>query len=143
MRLSDIVTRWGSAVAVAVTALVLVLGLASYAGAQVINPTTVEFDVSADHNVTVLGQPAVASYELRIYAVGAQAPVTTVDLGKPTPTGIRARVTNPAIFTPLDKGEYIARVVAIGPGGDGVSDPTVPFGRMTAPAKPTAPGVTR
>lgn len=113
------------------------------ADAQVINPTTVEFDVSADHNVTVLGVPAVQKYELRIYAVGASAPVTTFDLAKPTPVGIRARVTNPAIFTPLDKGEYIARVVAIGPGGDGVSDPTVPFGRMTAPAKPTAPGVTR
>lgn len=113
------------------------------AEAQVINPTTVEFDVSADHNVTVLGVPAVSKYELRIFAAGASAPTTTFDLGKPTPVGIRARVQNPAIFTPLAMGDYVARVVAVGPGGDGVSEPTLPFGRLVTPAKPTAPVVTQ
>lgn len=119
------------------------VGAVDRAEAQVINPTTVEFDVSADHNTVVLGQPAVTKYELRIFAVGAPAPMATFDLGKPVPVGVRARVVNPAIFTPLAMGEYLGRVVAVGPGGEGISDPTDPFGRLASPAKPTAPGVSR
>lgn len=111
---------------------------------QVINPTGVEFDVSADHNTVVLGVPAVTKYELRIFlSATSPTPVSTFDLGKPAPVGTKASVTNVAMFTPLQTGGYVARVVAIGPGGEGVSDPTDPFGKMGAPAKPTAPGVIR
>lgn len=123
--------------------LLVLVGAVARVEAQVINPTTVEFDVSADHNTVVLGQPAVTKYELRIFAVGATAPVATFDLGKPVPTGVRAKVTNPSIFLPLAMGEYLGRVVAVGPGGEGISDPTDPFGRLATPAKPTAPGVSR
>lgn len=130
-----------------VLAIVVLLGLfgaVERAEAQVINPTGVEFDVSADHATVVVGVPAVTKYELRIFTtLTAPLPVTTFDLGKPTPVGTKATVTNVAMFTPLTTGGYVARVVAIGPGGEGVSDPTVPFGKMLAPAKPTAPGVVR
>lgn len=112
------------------------IGAVDRASAQVVNPTAVEFTVSLDHSATVLGQAAVTRYELRIYALGAPSPVTTFDLGKPTPVGQTATVRNAAIFTPLSTGEYTARVAAIGPGGEGVSDQTVPFGRLVAPKPP-------
>ena len=117
--------------------LIGLFGILERADAQVVNPTAVEFTVSLDHSATVLGQAAVTRYELRIYAVGAPMPVTTFDLGKPTPaTGQTVTVTNAAIFTPLAVGEYVARVVAIGPGGEGASEATSPFGRLTAPRPP-------
>lgn len=117
---------------------VWVLLLSGAAEAQVVNPSAVEFEASADHNATVLGQAAVTRYELRIYAIGEAMPVSTFDLGKPAPVGTRITVTNTAFFTPLAIGEYTARVAAIGPGGEGLSDATVPFGRLPAPAQPTA-----
>lgn len=124
--------------------LLSIVGFVDRAEAQVINPTGVEFDVSADHNTIVVGVPAVTKYELRIFlSATSPTPVSTFDLGKPTPVGTKATVTNVAMFTPLSTGGYVARVVAIGPGGEGVSDPTVPFGKMAAPAKPTAAGVVR
>lgn len=112
----------------------------AFASGQVTNPSGVSFDVSADHDVLVLGVPAVARYELRITAVG-EATVTTFDLAKPVPVGVTATVVNAAMFAPLAMGEYVARVVAIGPGGEGVSLPTVPFGRLTAARAPTVPRV--
>lgn len=117
-------------------------GAVDRAEAQVINPTGVEFDVSADHNTVVVGVPVVARYELRIFlSAAAPTPVSVFDLGKPSPVGIKATVRNVAMFTPLSSGGYVARVVAIGPGGEGVSDATDPFGKMGAPTKPTAAGV--
>lgn len=89
MRLSDIVTRWGSAVAVAVTALVLVLGLASYAGAQpVTNPTTVAFTPSTDHAL-------VTAYEWGYFAVGAASPTQTASVAKAALTPAGADYTFP------------------------------------------------
>lgn len=131
-----------SRVLVVLLLLLAFVGAVDRAEAQVINPTGVEFDVSADHATTVVGVPAVTRYELRIFLSAASpTPVSTFDLGKPTPVGTKATVTNVAMFTPLVTGGYVARVVAIGPGGEGVSDPTVPFGKMLAPAKPTALGI--
>ena len=80
----------------------LLVALSAVAHAQVVNPTTVEFTVSADHNAVQFGAPVVARYELRVYAPGAAAPITT---------------------------RYSLRRfhgVAIGPGGEGASGP-VPF----------------
>ena len=122
----------------------LILACAATAEAQVINPRVVEFDVSADHNRTVLGQPAVTRYELRVYAEGASAPITTADLGKPTPAaGTRVSLDQSAVFAAVPLGAYVARVAAIGPGGEGVSDATAPFGRLSAPAAPANAGVAR
>lgn len=135
---------WRHLSVIALLILVALVGAVDRSEAQVINPTGVEFDVSADHNTVVLGVPAVTKYELRIFlSATSPTPVSTFDLGKPAPVGTKASVTNVAMFTPLQTGGYVARVVAIGPGGEGVSDPTDPFGKMGAPAKPTAPGVIR
>lgn len=117
---------------------------ATIAEAQVINPTRVEFTVSADHNVTVLGQAAVTRYDLRVFLPGATAPVTTADLAKPTAVdGATVSVDRQAVFVALPLGEYVARVAAVGPGGEGVSEATAPFGRLSAPAAPANAGVAR
>ena len=127
-----------------VLVLVALLTATIGAEAQVINPRVVEFDVSADHSRTVLGQPAVTRYELRVYAEGASAPITTADLGKPTPAaGTRVSLDQSAVFAAVPLGAYVARVAAIGPGGEGVSDATAPFGRLSAPAAPANAGVAR
>lgn len=122
--------------------LALTVAASAEVGAQVINPTRVEFTVSADHNATVLGQPAVTRYDLRVYLPGAAQPMTTADLGKPVAAdGATVSIERQAVFVALPLGEYVARVAAVGPGGEGVSDPTVPFGRITAPSAPTQPAL--
>jgi len=104
---------------------------------SVVNPNAVEFEPSADHAAMFLGTPVVSRYELRFQFVGAEQPVTTVDLGKPTPVENLIRVTVPQFLTLQPKQEYTATVAAIGPGGEGVSTPTDPFGRSGPPVAPT------
>src|SRR4051794_9732455 len=103
----------------------LAVGLAfaaSNASAQtVVNPNTAEFDPSADHN-TVLsdGSPAVQSYQLELYLVGATSPFQVASLGKPAPqTDGMIRVTLSSVLNPLPQPgvSYFAEVAAIGPGG--------------------------
>jgi hypothetical protein len=119
-------------------------GLSWPASAQtvVINPTRVIFVASADHNrtLTVGGQtvPVLTNYELRIFLEGATGPVTTVNLGKPTPDASGEIQAQPSELIGLPLGAYVARVAAIGPGGASESDPTAPFARVSAPAAPTA-----
>lgn len=113
---------------------VVTLFAASTADAQVLNPTTVEFQVSPDHNVTVLGTAVVTSYEMRIFAEGATAPMTTATLGKPTAANDATVSINKAeVLAAIPVGSYFAKVAAIGPGGEGVSDPSNPFGRLSSP----------
>ena len=124
-----------------VLAMLTFFAFTSPASAQVVNPTAVEFDASADHNAVVLTTPVVTNYELRIFK---QTTPTVVDkrlnLAKPTPVAGKIIVINKAFFDSLTVGEYIAKVAAIGPAGEGESTATAPFGRMTAPAAPgTAP----
>jgi hypothetical protein len=103
----------------------------------VVNPKTVEFTPSADHDaISVLtGQPVVSRYELRMYLEANPAtPISTTDLGKPTPAGGVISVTNPVWFAGLTPNtRYVARVAAIGPTGEGVSDASGPFGNAPAP----------
>jgi len=130
--------RVSLAVLIVLVALLTATIGAAEVGAQVINPTRVEFMVSADHNVTVLGQAAVTRYDLRVFLPGATAPVTTADLAKPTAVdGATVSVDRQAVFVALPLGEYVARVAAIGPGGEGVSDATAPFGRLSGPRAPS------
>ena len=125
----------------AAVVLVLGLGLCGVASAQtgvVINPTTVEFDPSADHaRMGLDGQPLVARYELRIFAQGAAQPITVYDLGKPEPGG-NGKITivnrNYFLTALLMNVPYTGRVSAIGPTGEGVSDPSNPFGNQGPPA---------
>lgn len=119
----------------------LLLGVVSTpATAQtVINPRKVEFIASADHNTSVAGQPAVASYELRWFASGASAPLSSASLGKPTPDGtqkIVVDITTLIVGIPIGDG-YTARVAAIGPAGEGVSAPSNPFSVANPPRAAT------
>jgi lysozyme family protein len=85
-------------------------------------PTGVAFTASPDHATLV------TSYELRIYASGADpntaTPVATSNLGKPTPDANNdITVSQPAFFSALAPGTYVAAVAAIGSGGSSLSAP--------------------
>jgi hypothetical protein len=118
--------------------------LAPVAGAQtaVVNPVTVEFTPSADHAVLALdGSPMVTKYEMRIFVETPLGPTPsfTTDIGKPTPVAGKITITNAVWFSGLTPNtRYVAKVAAVGPTGEGVSDPSNPFGNVGNPAKPTA-----
>ena len=83
-------------------------------------PTGVTFTASPDHATLV------TSYELRIYASGADpntaTPLKTSNLGKPTPDGSNTiAVDQSAFFSALAPGNYVAAVAAIDSGGSSVS----------------------
>lgn len=112
----------------------------------VVNPTTVQFTPSADHDVInpVTTQPMVLRYDLRIFTEQplGTVPVTTVDIGKPTPVGGTITVTNAVWFSGLTPNtRYVAKVAAVGPTGEGVSDPSGPFGNVGPPQRPSAPAI--
>ena len=92
----------------------------------VVNPRTVEFDPSADHNVlSADNQPLVARYELAIYPAGAAQALSVADLGKPAPDPdgkIRVDFASRLPAWPLPNGTYEARVSAVGPAGSAQSD---------------------
>lgn len=113
-----------------------------------LNPSIVEFNASADHDATNLdGTPILDHYDLRIYLEGASQPFQApTSLGKPTPVAGKITITNSALFAALATGlRYVARVGAVGPTGEGVSDPSNPFGvpRTTPPTSPAQPPVIR
>jgi len=119
----------------------MALAWAATASAQVVNPRTLEFIASVDHDVTQSGQALVTTYEARWYATGATAPLSVTFLGKPTPEPTSRRIIVDVAATilaiPIGTG-YVCRVAAIGPGGEGVSDPSAPFGvAVRSPAGPT------
>jgi hypothetical protein len=83
-------------------------------------PTAVVFQASTDHATLV------TRYELRIFASGANpltaTPLTTSDLGKPTPAANGdITVDRAAFFSGLGVGSYVAAVSAIGSGGTSTS----------------------
>jgi hypothetical protein len=83
-------------------------------------PTGIVFTASTDHATLV------TRYELRIYASGANpstaTPITTSDLGKPTPDANNdITVDRAAFFSALAPGNYVAAVAAIGSGGTSIS----------------------
>ncbi len=92
----------------------------------IVDPTTVEFVPSPDHNATLSdGTPVVNRYDLQFFMIGAPQPFQVMDLGKPTPgaggtisVDFRARLQ--AIPTPGII--YRAKVAAVGVGGAGTSE---------------------
>jgi len=109
-----------------------VLALASTAGAQIVtDPRIAEFDPSPDHDsVLDSGEPAVLRYELGVYMAGAAAPFTRVDMGKPSPEydgKIRYDFSSHVVGWPLPGGSYEARVGAVGPEGEALSEPSNQF----------------
>lgn len=132
-------------VLLAITVLMLLV-TASEALSQVINPRTVEFTASADHAVVLAdGSPKVTGYEVRYYLSGAQSPVQSINIGKPTP-GAQQKISVALDLTgvPFDPvQQYVVRVAALGPTGEGVSDPSNSFVRVDACAPPSGVSVSR
>ena len=66
--------------------LLFLASTSSIASAQTLDPGTVEFDPSADHNsILSNGKPVVDRYDLAFYYLGASQPFQTASLGKPSP----------------------------------------------------------
>jgi hypothetical protein len=103
----------------------------------VVNPKTVEFDPSADHSALGPdGQALVSRYELQVYLHGAPQPISTGNLGKPSPDAdgkIRVDFSTLLIGWPLANGTYEARVSAVGSTGTGLSDVSNVFDFLVAP----------
>src|SRR5262245_2445905 len=102
----------------------LTVAAARDAVAQTVNPTTVEFNPSADHDVTLSnGMPAVSRYDLEFYIPGAASPFQVNSLGKPTPAGGVIRLLLSSVLTafPSPGIVYESTVTAVGPGGSGRS----------------------
>lgn len=131
---------WSCGAVIAAVLWGLVLTPTVVHGQVEVNPTIVEFTASPDHAATGLdGQPKVSRYELRIYLQGASSPLSTADLGKPTPDGDGRITATPDVLLGLPIGQvFEGRVAAVGPYGEGVSDPSNPFGLETAAAPPTS-----
>jgi regulation of enolase protein 1 (concanavalin A-like superfamily) len=96
-------------------------------GAVTTAPRLLVFTASADHATNV------SSYRLSVYAPTANpataTPLTTSDLGKPTPDANNdITVDRATFFAALPVGNYVATVTAIGPGGQTQSS-SVAFSR--------------
>jgi len=117
----------------AVLALLVAAAMTAPAAAQtsvVANPTSVQFTPSADHATTLSSVALVESYVLRFYQVGTTQPFHEIGLGKPAPDGdgeIRVDLSGAVSSWPSPGGTYEARVAAVGPGGEGLSDPSNAF----------------
>ena len=114
------------------------LAFAATLQAQVLsNPRVAEFDPSPDHWVVLdNGESAVLRYELGVYLLGASAPFTTVDMGKPSPDPdgkARYDFASGVAGWPLPGGTYEARVSSVGPEGVALSEPSNLFTFTTAP----------
>lgn len=119
--------------------------------AQTPTPVTatsgVSFDISSDHAATNAdGSAVVTSYEFR-YQPGTTAgctPVPPANVGKPAPIAGRITVQPIAGMGALAANcLYTGVIVALGPGGEGVSPSSDPFVRVVAkvPAAPGKPAV--
>lgn len=96
--------------------LFVLLGAPAFAQTTtVLNPSTVIFTASPDHNATIGGTAVVSNYVLEVY--DGTTLVRSTDLGKPTPNAsndISAPLTNAGL---AKNKVYTAFVVAVGPGG--------------------------
>ncbi len=107
----------------------------------IVNPTTIQFTASADHDAVQSGLPVVSKYTVDVMSASAPTGTVwkTVDLGKPTPVSgqISFAGMGTALST-LNPGSYVAVVKAEGPGGVTASVPSDPF--QVAIKAPAAPG---
>lgn len=127
--------------------LILMVAGAAHAQTVAINPTTVQFTPSADHDALEADgtTPVVTRYELRMYLESDPATaITTTDLGKPAPVAGTISVVNPVWFAGLTpRTRYVATVSAVGAGGTSASGVSNPFARVSLPAAIPAPPLIR
>ena len=103
-----------------------------------VNPTTVTFTASPDHNALNLdGTPMVTRYDLRVYVPTLLTTIVfTQALGKPTPDAsntIQVTLASGLMAALVKNTQYVAEVAAIGPYGEGDSTPSNPFGYAAPP----------
>ncbi len=107
----------------------------------VVNPNTIEFNASVDHDALSNGTAVLTKYTVSILA--AAQPTGTVwkviDLGKPTPVSGKITFTGlAASLADMNPGSYVAVVKAEGPGGVSASVASDPF--QVAIRAPGVPG---
>jgi len=112
--------------------------LAQPAVAQTINPNVVEFIPSAENNaVDASGQPIVSRYDMLFYQAGSPDAVLTISLGKPARQAdgmMRVDINSKFGAYPLPNLSSEARVVAVGPAGSAVSNPSNMFTYACSPS---------
>ncbi len=124
-----------------ITLALLACAVAAHAQ-SVVNPRTVSFIPSPDHDAkTTNGDAIVSGYELWFYERGASDPFLFLDLDKPAPASnglISVDFSTLLAAAPRAGRVLEARVVAVGPGGFGVSDASNPFmfGRCVSAVAP-------
>src|SRR5262245_49213496 len=91
---------------------------------SVVDPYSVEFVPSPDHNATANGVPVVSGYNLEFYVVGDPTPLRVVDIGKPAPASDGKIHVNFVPTWPVTSVTYEARVAAVGPSGTADSTPS-------------------
>ena len=98
---------------------------AASAHAQVaVNPQILDFVVSPDHSAVLPdGRPVVNHYEMQFFLPGSSSPVQIYDIAKLAPDQFGVAVIDVlSYFRTYQPGTtYVARVVAIGPLGQGAS----------------------
>lgn len=101
----------------------LALTSTSVAAQTIVNPTTLEFTPSNDHNTVLNGTAIVARYDLGFYLAGAAQPFQVQSLGKPTPEtdGMIRMPVSSLSSLPSAGIIYESRVSAVGPGGSATS----------------------
>lgn len=121
-------------------ATLLCVGFPGIVSAQVVNPTTIEFPKSADHDTVLNTEAVLSSYRVNVYTPTGTSPVSSADIGKPTPDANNLiRWANlPTLYATLPSGQYVAKIVAVGPGGSTESGASDPF--SIAPRPPVPPG---
>ena len=113
-----------------------------------VSPTSsVAFTPSSDHAaLNEDGSAVVTAYELRVMRFDNQTALFfTYALGKPIPVSGEIIVGPISAFATLTRAvQYVARVAAVGPGGEGISELSAPFVYPYAPpAVPGGPGAPR
>jgi hypothetical protein len=135
VRVNTAMTKTGTRQRRTLFSLAVLLGLifhllsAAPVQAQVLSdPRIAEFDPSPDHwAVLGSGQPAVLRYDLDIYVVGSSTSFATLSMGKPDPEAdgkIRYDFTSSLASVSFPGGNYEARVSAVGPEGEALSEPS-------------------
>ncbi len=124
-------------------ALCLFLWAASAHAQVAVNPQILDFVVSPDHSAVLPnGLPVVNHYEMQFFLPGSTSPVQIYDIAKPTPDQFGVVVIDIlSYFRTYQPGTtYVARIVAIGPLGQGAStfSNQFSFGQCTVTLSPSS-----
>ena len=114
--------RWESSwVSLAFLAATFMVNVSVAHAQTVVNPRTIRFTASLDHDVTdANNEPIVSGYRLEIYLINSLQPAIIADLGKPAPDAdgyITVNLATLVLPASLYSEVLNARAAAAGPGG--------------------------